>query len=136
MFGTLSRVSSYQSHLMLKQILFAILGIFFWKASTMSLAFQTPRICRRVLRPRFNATYSSVSAYTPILSRKFHSKIANQRPREEFCETQATASIHISSLSARRRFTTSPVAMHGHLDPPKPGEEWVPSMNLPKSKGC
>ncbi|KAL2040659.1 hypothetical protein N7G274_006638 [Stereocaulon virgatum] len=24
---------------------------------------------------------------------------------------------------ARRRFTTSPVAKHGHLDPPKPGEE-------------
>lgn len=24
---------------------------------------------------------------------------------------------------ARRRFTTSPLAMHGHLDPPKPGEE-------------
>lgn len=24
---------------------------------------------------------------------------------------------------ARRRFTTSPVAMHGHLTPPKPGEE-------------
>ena len=24
---------------------------------------------------------------------------------------------------ARRRFTTSPVVMHGHLTPPKPGEE-------------
>ena len=24
---------------------------------------------------------------------------------------------------ARRRFSSSPVAMHGHLDPPKPGEE-------------
>ena len=30
---------------------------------------------------------------------------------------------HTQRLVARRRFTVSSMAMHGHLTPPKPGEE-------------
>jgi len=58
---------------------------------------------------------------TPVRNHGYHASAGQLRSR--LLETSGNADQQRLYSRARRRFSTSPVAMHGHLDPPKPGEE-------------
>jgi hypothetical protein len=77
-----------------------------WTKSTL---IQSRSISTQTMRPR---------SFTPI-AQHFSTRPQNFTK----CKRDAIR-IHIHSLvQRRRRFSTQPALSHGHIDPPKPGEE-------------
>lgn len=91
----------------------------------MSIAQRIPQIVRQCCRQKSQSLYRfTCSQNLPQeRSNNYHASAAQSRNRPR--EPSAMIDQQRLYSRARRRFSTSPVFMHGHLDPPKPGEEWA-----------
>jgi hypothetical protein len=73
----------------------------------------------QTLASRIRSRQIHVATASPLLRCRRH-----HRAELEFKKGQIRTQIRMLELG-RRRFTTTPSRMHGHIDPPKPGEEYA-----------
>ena len=120
------RVSSYQiylQHLARNKRCFSRLAEYSFRSAlsmyiacrpTLAVSLSTRAIKSTILYPIPSRDLSSIRR----CSHNASSLLEIARPRRPGCTSEQKL-----FPKARRRFSSSPVAMHGHLDPPKPGEE-------------
>jgi hypothetical protein len=93
------------------------------KEVSMYIARQAPRavgLCRQLIQPML---YHTLFVNRPVTVRCYGCENSPWSVKAGYQPRWKDAANHKIYSRARRRFTTSPVAKHGHLDPPKPGEE-------------
>lgn len=89
-------------------------------------------IARFILRPPYRSQRSClISPHRPLIfhetlpteTRYFSQLKADFLPCPKFQENRSTSRRKCLYPPVRRKFTTSPATFHGHITPPKPGEE-------------
>ena len=89
----------------------------------MYIARQVPR----AIKICYRSSYATSIALLPFRRTASSRTYRNDTSVWHLNEVPARMSVDLGRQTlyskARRRFSTSPVAMHGHLTPPKPGEE-------------
>ena len=89
----------------------------------MYIARQAPRSVEICCRPNLAPSSASLPPRSVASSRAYSNNAWAWRSKGRPAITTEVPGRQAQCLVARRRFRVSPMAMHGHLTPPKPGEE-------------
>lgn len=90
---------------------------------SMFITLLVPRAVRLCCRSNYVTTIAVLPSRHAASSRTYNNVASVWHLRERPARTARGFSRQTLFSRARRRFSTCPVAMHGHLTPPKPGEE-------------
>ena len=89
----------------------------------MYIARQAPRAVGICCRSSYATSVALLPSRHTASSRNYSNDVSVWHLKERLTRTTGAFGRQTLYSRARRRFSTSPVAMHGHLTPPKPGEE-------------
>ncbi len=120
------KVSSYQYFCGHADLTSKHRGCFFnpcLRALTMLIADQAPRAICQISRSIPRARILTTVSQNALPRRDYGHTALSQQLKKRLWQKSGDSSAARTCPNAQQRFSTSPVALHGHLDPPKAGEE-------------